>query len=116
MSLSDPVSCPIVRIVGRIAGSHLVDLPIGDHIVHPGDHPAAGALRLGGRVVFTLEDAGPETGPGFRLAPHGRYSHTKGYLHRCLAEAGLALRALEDDVLRKEGGKPVAGLLVLAEK
>ena len=77
---------------------------------------AAAALKPGGHLVFTLEDAGPEAGPGFRLAPHGRYSHTKDYLDRCLAEAGLALRALDDDVLRKEGGKPVAGLVVLAEK
>jgi predicted TPR repeat methyltransferase len=77
---------------------------------------AAGALRPGGRVVFTLENAGQDAGPGFRLAPHGRYSHTKAYVRRCLAAAGLELRALEDDVLRKEGGKPVAGLMVLAEK
>ncbi len=75
----------------------------------------AGALRPGGRVVFTLEKSGPEAGPGFRLAPHGRYSHTEDYLRRCLAEAGLPLLALDDDVLLKEGGKPVAGLVVLAE-
>ena len=79
---------------------------------------AAGALKPGGRVVFTLENAaGHEVdGPGFHLAPHGRYSHTEDYVRQSLVGAGLALRSLEDDVLRKEGGKEVAGLVVLAER
>ena len=77
---------------------------------------AVGALRPGGRVVFTLENAAQDEGAGFHLSPHGRYSHTKDYVRRSLAGAGLALRSLEDDVLRKEGGKAVAGLVVLAQR
>ncbi|MDH3965955.1 MAG: tetratricopeptide repeat protein [Rhodospirillales bacterium] len=77
---------------------------------------AARALRPGGRLVFTLENAGQDEDAGFRLGPHGRYSHTKDYVRRSLAGAGLALRSLEDDVLRKEGGKAVAGLVVLAQR
>ena len=45
---------------------------------------AAGALRPGGRLIFTVEEA---IGAGdrravTRLEPHGRYSHTRQYVER----------------------------------
>ena len=56
---------------------------------------AAGALRTGGLLIFTVEKAGsadPE-GRGFFLQPHGRYCHTEDYVRRTLAEAGLSVCA-----------------------
>jgi predicted TPR repeat methyltransferase len=71
------------------------------------------ALRPGGRVAFTVEHATP--GPeGFRLHPHGRYSHSEEYVRSQLAAAGLSVRWLERGALRRERGEPVEGLVVVA--
>jgi predicted TPR repeat methyltransferase len=77
---------------------------------------ASRALRSGGLLIFTVEDAVDGAEQGYRINPHGRYSHTRAYLNRTLPAAGLAVAALEPAVLRKEGGNPVAGLLVTARK
>jgi predicted TPR repeat methyltransferase len=78
---------------------------------------AAGALRPGGRLAFTLEkletDAAAMT---FHLNPHGRYSHAEPYLRRELAAAGLTLRSLTTATLRFELKQPVIGFVVLAVK
>lgn len=76
---------------------------------------AAKALRPNGRLVFTvenIEDNPPEV--GYRLNPHGRYSHVEDYVETMLTESGFRLEALVRDVLRKENKKPVAGLIVTA--
>jgi predicted TPR repeat methyltransferase len=72
----------------------------------------ATALRPGGRLVFTVEHdaSGPN---GFRLHPHGRYSHTEEYVRAVLAAAGVSVRSVEHAVLRKERGEPVGGLVVV---
>lgn len=76
---------------------------------------AALALQGGGTLIFTLEhDALTASGPGFRLNPTGRYSHTQDYLRSVLVEAPLVLRSLLEVTLRWEGAQPVAGLLVTA--
>jgi predicted TPR repeat methyltransferase len=77
---------------------------------------AAGALRPGGRLVFTVEaltDRG--AGPGYTISPHGRYSHTREYVERVLTAAGLEPE-IADAELRLEAGTPVAGLVVKATK
>ncbi len=74
---------------------------------------AAAALRPGGRLVFTLEHGG-EDGPGYRLEPHGRYSHSETYVRRSLEEAGLEIAEIARDILRKEVGEPVHGLVIRA--
>jgi predicted TPR repeat methyltransferase len=77
---------------------------------------ARGALRPGGRLVFTLEHAAgeDEVPAGYRIHPHGRYSHTEPYVRRMLAEAGFGLVEVERAHLRREGGRYVDGLLVVA--
>src|ERR1700704_1879973 len=51
---------------------------------------AAGALRPGGLLVFTLEHAvGAGAGVDHRLELHGRYSHARAYVERLLAGARL---------------------------
>jgi predicted TPR repeat methyltransferase len=77
---------------------------------------AAGALRPNGLLIFTLEHtAGAEAMPGYRLELHGRYSHTRGYVERALAGAGLVPEIAQAE-LRMESGVPVAGLVIRATK
>lgn len=94
----------------------------GDTLNYFGDltpvFAAAGtALRAGGRFLFTLEhDDDPELASGFRIHPHGRYSHAETYVRQVLSAAGLDIRLLRCCVLRKELGLPVSGMLILAQK
>jgi predicted TPR repeat methyltransferase len=85
--------------------------------LHAAFRDSAAALRDGGWLLFTLEhlqDA--RGGSGFRLNPHGRYSHTQEYIVRELGDAGLTSVSISHCVLRTEGGDPVEGLLVVARK
>jgi predicted TPR repeat methyltransferase len=76
---------------------------------------AAKSLRPVGALVFTVERAQPEDAPGgYRINPHGRYSHTSEYLHRVLAQAGFVEPSLREVHLRKEAGAWVEGWLVSA--
>lgn len=77
---------------------------------------ASGALRPDGLLIFTVEVTADATAEGFRLNPHGRYSHSRHYLQRALEAAGFALAAMDPAVLRMEGGNPVAGLAVTGRK
>jgi predicted TPR repeat methyltransferase len=74
------------------------------------------ALRQGGSLVFTLEHAAneDEVPAGYRIHPHGRYSHTEPYARRMLAEAGFEVVEIEKAHLRREGGRYVDGLAVAA--
>ena len=76
---------------------------------------AAGALRPRGRLIFTVESAdvdGAAAATGYRLNPHGRYSHAAAYLRSQIAAAGLAITSIDTATLRHEGGHPVAGYVV----
>jgi predicted TPR repeat methyltransferase len=83
---------------------------------------AHGALRGGGLLIFTVEAIVDEAsqkntgGAGYRINPHGRYSHGSGYLREVLLSAGFTIQGMEPAVLRNEGGNPVAGLVVTAVK
>lgn len=78
---------------------------------------AAHALRPAAWFVFTVEDAAESSPPeGFRLNPHGRYAHTRGYLESVLHTCQLRLTECTPAVLRTEFGKPVNGLVVVARK
>jgi len=75
------------------------------------------ALRPGGLLIFTVEEAvdgAPES--GYRINPHGRYSHTRAYVRDSLAQAGFDVLAIEGAGLRMEAGSAVAGLVVTARK
>jgi predicted TPR repeat methyltransferase len=93
-----------------------------DALVYFGDlAPAMAAavrgLRPGGHLVFTLERASEAEAPqGFRINPHGRYSHTEAYVRRVLSAARLEPRQLRHVHLRLELKKPVEGLLVVASR
>jgi predicted TPR repeat methyltransferase len=75
------------------------------------------ALRPGGVLVFTVEKASePDAPSGHRINPHGRYSHTRRYVERVLADAGFAGFEMKDDSLRMENAVPVPGFVVTARK
>ena len=75
----------------------------------------AQTLRRPGHCVFTVERADPGQVPmGYRIQPHGRYQHTAEYLNIALARAGFGKCQIRQVQLRKEAGKWVDGLLVLA--
>jgi predicted TPR repeat methyltransferase len=75
----------------------------------------AKALKPGGLLAFTLEDAGVGASD-FKLNPHGRYSHTRSYVEGVLRREGLGVRKISSVVLRNEGKQPVNGHLVVAVK
>jgi predicted TPR repeat methyltransferase len=76
------------------------------------------SLRPGGRLLFTLEHASNEDQlpEGYRIHPHGRYSHTEGYVRRSLAAADFDVIDVEKASLRREGNSDVEGLVVSARR
>jgi predicted TPR repeat methyltransferase len=76
---------------------------------------AASCLRPDGHLVFTTESSEAAEAPdGFRIHPHGRYSHTEAYLRAVLAAAKLDVTFMRVVELRKEIGVWVKGTLVVA--
>ena len=91
-----------------------------DTLCYFGDLSAAAAaaaltLRPDGHLIFTVEHA-PEPTEGFRLNPHGRYSHGEDYVRRTLAAAGFDILSIQQAHLRTENALPVPGLLVTARR
>lgn len=75
-------------------------------------------VRAGGRLIFTVERLDPSRDsasgkPSYRLEPHGRYSHSEGYVQAVLEGAGFGAISIETGVLRWERGVEVTGLIVL---
>ncbi len=76
---------------------------------------AAGSLRGGGALVFTVESLPDDSAP-FVLQPHGRYGHARGYVESAITRTRLELRRLDPVVLRLENRRPVEGLLAVARR
>ncbi|OAV56604.1 methyltransferase [Rhizobium sp. WYCCWR10014] len=74
-----------------------------------GDLAASGA-----DIAFSVEDAGE--GDGFHLAPSLRYAHSESYVRMLLARHGLEILKIAKSVIRKDGRKPVSGILFLTRK
>lgn len=77
---------------------------------------ASASLRAGGHLVFTVERAEDEPPIGYRLNPHGRYSHGQPHVQMALTAAGLSPVAINRGHLRIENQAPVDGLVVTARK
>jgi predicted TPR repeat methyltransferase len=76
---------------------------------------AANALTPGGLFVFTVERAAEDV-RAFKLDASGRYSHAGEYVRASVADAKLAVKAIDPVVLRRERGQDVAGWLVSARR
>ncbi len=74
------------------------------------------SLVQGGWLFFTVEKCENDSARdlGYVLEPHGRYAHTRDYLEEQVAEAGLELVAISEEILRNEMKKPVPSWLVSA--
>lgn len=66
---------------------------------------AARALRPGGWLAFSVEDADED----FALRPTGRYAHAGTYVRAHADAAGLSIARSEPIAVRIEGGAPVPG-------
>jgi predicted TPR repeat methyltransferase len=78
---------------------------------------SARALRDDGFLIFSVEGASPEEAPhGFRINPHGRYSHTRPYLENALSKVRLMIVSVDAEVLRSENHLPVNGFVVTARR
>jgi predicted TPR repeat methyltransferase len=74
----------------------------------------AQCLKRPGCLVMTLEQMGDGVPGNYRLEPHGRYTHRLDYVREALTRADLSLIRIEEQVLRRERGADVRGLLVAA--
>lgn len=77
---------------------------------------AQGALRSGGRLLFTVEALPDSDAAEHRLQAHGRFAHARAYVTACLQRAGLRQVSVVCESLRREGGLPVVGWIVSASK
>ena len=85
---------------------------------------AHAALASGGQLLASFEvqaetaDGESETSmeSGYVLQPSGRYSHRKDYLLRTLQECGFTVLEMKSLAIRKELGRPVKGLLLMATR
>jgi len=75
---------------------------------------AAQCLKRPGHLVMTLEQMGGGASGNYRLEPHGRYTHRLDYLRDALTSAGFSLIRSDEQVLRRERGADVRGLLIAA--
>lgn len=92
----------------------------GDTLCYFGDlspplAAASGALRPGGRVIFTVERNVASEAP-YHIYVHGRFGHSEAFVREALAQAGLTVELLDPVDLRMESGDPVRGFLVRAIK
>ncbi len=74
---------------------------------------ACRVLEQGGLFAFTVET---HDGDGAVLGEKLRYAHGTDYVHAALREAGLHEVSFAQVSTRREAGKPVPGLLVVAEQ
>lgn len=76
---------------------------------------AANAIKPGGRFIFSVERSDPDTAGDngdYRIIPQGRYVHSESYLRRVAGQKGWEPESINHEILRKEMGRPVEGLVV----
>ncbi|MEO7207614.1 MAG: tetratricopeptide repeat protein [Steroidobacteraceae bacterium] len=75
---------------------------------------AARCVKRPGHLVMTLEQMPDGVSGNYRLEPHGRYTHRLDYVRDTLRNAGFTLLRSDEQVLRRERGADVRGLLIAA--
>jgi len=77
---------------------------------------AAQCLKNGGWLVMTLEEMDAGAAGNYRIEPHGRYCHRLSYVQDTLDQAGFLLEGSDTQVLRRERGADVPGLVIRAKR
>jgi predicted TPR repeat methyltransferase len=72
----------------------------------------AAMLDRDGLFAFSVETA--SSGVDFALQPSRRYAHCEAYVRRMLAARGLQALSLSREIIRRDRGQPVEGLIVVA--
>ncbi|NLS02221.1 methyltransferase domain-containing protein [Rhizobium sp. P32RR-XVIII] len=99
---------------------HRADLiTAADVLMYLGNLESAFAIvdRLaaaGADFAFSVEDAGD--GDGFHLAPSLRYAHAETYVRGLCRRYGFEIIESVKTAIRKDGGRPVSGILFLARR
>jgi predicted TPR repeat methyltransferase len=73
-------------------------------------------MRGGGMIAFTLEKHEGGTGEPYVLNKTRRYAHSIGYVRSLLSLTGLKEISATEGILRSEGGKDVAGWVVVLRR
>lgn len=89
------------------------DVAIYLHDLAPLLAAAARVLTAGGLLAFTVET---HSGEGVVLGQGLRYAHAADHVRACLQQSGLRVLSLDHASARSEGGAPVPGLVVVAER
>jgi predicted TPR repeat methyltransferase len=76
---------------------------------------AQSALRPGGIIAFSVEKT-RENEPDLVLRESRRFSHSRSYIQRLIAQTGLEMMELSDAVLRLDGRDVIEGMIVVAKK
>lgn len=71
-------------------------------------------LRPGGLFGFFVESMEEADTNGYRLEPHGRFSHQDEYVNACLESVGFLVFTHDEAVIRSEAGRPVGAILYIA--
>jgi predicted TPR repeat methyltransferase len=71
------------------------------------------AMKPDGLLAFTVQAS---AGEGYRLGEDLRYHHAEAYLRKAANEACLGIELLSSCVTRYDGGKPVAGLVLVLRR
>ncbi|MBO4644069.1 MAG: tetratricopeptide repeat protein [Alphaproteobacteria bacterium] len=72
------------------------------------------ALTEKGAVFLTVEKLSSDQ--EYALRSSGRFAHSESYLETVLRSAGFGEKSMTPAVLREENGRPVEGIVVVAEK
>ncbi len=76
---------------------------------------ASTSLANGGIIAFSVELL-ETSSQKYQLFPSGRYAHSQTYIEECLERHGFQLMKKNKADIRKQSGKPVKGLLIVATK
>ncbi|WP_162251461.1 tetratricopeptide repeat protein [Massilia sp. Root418] len=89
-----------------------------DVLVYFGDlqpvfRAARRVLAAGGAFAFTVE---AQQSGDYGLRPTGRYAHSRSYLEALAQAHGFEVRSMTEQVLRKDDGRDIAGLVAVLAK
>ena len=125
----------LARARARGVYGELVEAELGEHLqattaryqlvlaadvfIYVGDLAAvfAGVQRVlepGGVLAFSAEAA--DDAHDFRLLPSSRYAHSRRYLESLAARGGFIVRRIDEQPLREDQRRPVAGLYVTLQR